>query len=112
MTVEDLMLFYNTVDIQKIKKNAYTKTKHQKFMSTFGVIIEGIKLDKLKKPMALFIGFLKFYRQIFIAIGVIYFRESPIFLIFMFNTTSIIVAGLILHFNPYEDKVKQKVIIS
>ncbi len=111
MTVEDIMYLYNSNDIEKIKNNAYTKTKHQYFMNTYGVIIEGIKLDKLKKPMTFLIGFLKYYRQIFLAFGVVYFRESPIFLIFMFKTSSLIVIGLILHFKPYEDMMKQNVII-
>jgi hypothetical protein len=70
-------------------------------MNKFGVVIEGIELDKLKKPTTFLIGFLTFYRQNFLAFGVVYFRESPIFLIFMFNTTSLIVVGLILHFKPY-----------
>ncbi len=80
-------------------------------MNTFGVVIKGIKLGKLKKPLTFFFGFLKFYRQIFLSFGVVYFRESPIFLIFLFNTTSCIVVGLILHFKPYDDQMKQNVII-
>ncbi len=80
-------------------------------MDTFGVVIQGIKLDKLKKPLTFLIGFITFYRQIFLSFGIVNFRESPIFLILMFNTCSLIVVGLILHFQPYVDKMKQNVII-
>jgi hypothetical protein len=67
-------------------------------MQKYGVVIKGIKLEKLKKRMTFFIGFLSFFRQIILSYGVVYFRESPIFLIFLFNITTIIMIGIIVHF--------------
>ena len=67
-------------------------------MNKFVIVIKGIKLEKLKKPTTFLIGFVSFLRQIVLSFGVVYFRESPIFLIFLFNTTSLIIVGMIFHF--------------
>ena len=62
MTLEEIKYLYNTIDIEKIKKNTYTKKKHEKFMNKFGILIKGLKLNKLKKPLTFFIGFYSFFR--------------------------------------------------
>lgn len=98
MTLEEINEIYKTIYIEEIQKNAYTLSKHKEIMKKYGVVIKGIKLEKLKKRMTFFIGFLSFLRQIILSYGVVYFRESPIFLIFLFNITTIIMIGIIVHF--------------
>jgi hypothetical protein len=62
MSLEEIYRIYYTLDIERIKKNAYTKSKHNKLMKKFGVVIKGIKLEKMKKRLTLCIGFLSFLR--------------------------------------------------
>jgi hypothetical protein len=58
MTVEDVYYIYGTLEIEKIKREAYTNNNHSKFMNSFGLLIKGIKLSKLGKGMSIFIGIL------------------------------------------------------
>ena len=53
---------YDIIYIEKIEKNTYTKKKHEKFMNKFGVLIKGLKLNKLKKPLTFIIGFYSLFR--------------------------------------------------
>jgi hypothetical protein len=50
------------MDIAKIKRRAYTESRHAKFMRTYGILIKDISLAELGKPKTILIGLLSFIR--------------------------------------------------
>jgi hypothetical protein len=85
METEHIRYIYGSLDIEKIKKNVYTKSKHEAFMDRYGTLIERIKLSSLGKNITIFTGILPLIRALVISVTVVYLCESPIFSIFVFN---------------------------
>jgi hypothetical protein len=85
MEAEHIRYIYGSLDIDKIKKNVYTKSKHKAFMTRYGALIEGIKLRTLGKNITIMTGILPLIRALMISVTVVYLCEYPIFSIFVFN---------------------------
>jgi phosphosulfolactate synthase (CoM biosynthesis protein A) len=60
MTIEDVEYIYKSVDIEQIRMRAYTKSKHAKFLRTYGILVENINLAEMGKAKTILIGLLSF----------------------------------------------------
>ena len=75
MTVEEIKYVYGNLKLEEIQRNSYTVSKHAKFMRNYGILIEGIDLNRLGKAWTISIGFLSIARQVVLSIGIFYFRK-------------------------------------
>ena len=75
---------YNSDDIEWIKKHAYTKSKHQKLMSSYGYLLNDIDLRRVGKKMALLIVFVRIAQKLITALSIMVFLDYPYFTIFFF----------------------------
>ena len=85
MEAEHIRYMYGSLDIEKIKKNVYTKSKHKAFMNRYGALIEGIKLSSLGKNITIITGILPLFRALMVSVTVVYLCESPLISILVFN---------------------------
>jgi hypothetical protein len=85
MEAEHIRYIYGSLDIDKIKRSVYTKSKHKAFMKRYGALIEDIKLRKLGKNITILTGILPLIRALMISTTVVYLCENPIFSIIVFN---------------------------
>ena len=76
-------------------------------MKKFGILMQGLEMTRLGKVPTIVIGFLSIARQITLSIGIVCFRDQPVFLIFLYNTTSLIMALVKLNFKPFKDRKTQ-----
>jgi hypothetical protein len=106
MTLEDVQYIYKSSDIDRIRMNVYTESKHAKFMKSYGILIEKISLAELGKAKTIFIGLLNLIRQILLSFVVIYFREMAVFFILSFNFTCILMSFIRIHYKPYKDQMQ------
>lgn len=85
MEAEHIRYIYGSLDIDKIKRSVYTKSKHKAFMKRYGALIEDVKLRKLGKNITILTGILPILRALMISTTVVYLCENPIFSIIVFN---------------------------
>jgi len=85
MTIKQLKTIYGTIDIDEIRKNAYTKEKHKKFMAKYGLLLDGIDIPKVGKKLALAVVFVNLLRKFLLAAAIMIFIDYPSFVIFSFN---------------------------
>ena len=85
MTIKQLKNTYGTVDIDEIRKNAYTVEKHNEFMEKYGILLNDIDIKKIGKNLALAVVFINLYRKFLLAASIMIFINYPSFVIFSFN---------------------------
>ena len=94
------------MDIAKIKRRAYTESRHAKFMRAYGILIKDISLAKLGKPKTILIGLLSFFRQIVLSFIVFLLREKPVFFILSFNLTCMFMVLIKVRYKPFKEKMQ------
>ena len=102
LQVEELKYIYGTIDFNKVQK-AYTKYKHTRFMARYGILLDDVRLSQLGKAKAIFVVIILNVRQLVLSVGIVYLRQRPVFLIYLFNFTSLAILVLYLSWRPYED---------
>ncbi len=97
MTLEDVEYIYKSVDIEQIRIRAYTESKHEKFLRTYGILVENINLAEMGKAKTILIGLLSFVRQIILSFIVVYLNEKPVIFILGCNLTGMLMIVIQIH---------------
>jgi len=81
-------------------------------MEKYGVLLEGIDIAKIGKPLAIATVLIFIYRKLVIAISVIYLIPYPVFSIFVFNMTTLVVIMFVEYVKPFDTKKLQFIKLS
>lgn len=88
MSLKELRDTYSTIDIAKIEKEAYTKSKHKALKNKYGAMIEGRNLRKHGKEITIGLAVLAMLRKLVVAVAITSFTETPQFAIMTFVFTT------------------------
>jgi hypothetical protein len=77
MTLKELRDIYGTIDIAKIKSEAYTKAKHTALKEKYGTMIVGHKLRKNGKFITILYPVLSLLRKLIVAWAITSFTKTP-----------------------------------
>lgn len=72
-------------------------------MARYGILLDDVRLSQLGKAKAIFVVMILNVRQLVLSVGIVYLRQRPVFLIYLFNFTSLAILVLYLSWRPYED---------
>jgi len=103
MEIEEIRTHYNTIDIPYIQKHIYTESKHQKFMETYGALLEELNTREIGKNLSIMVAIAYQLRKFAIAVGVIMLVNLPSFSIFLFNFTSLFMIMMVVYLKPFSD---------
>jgi hypothetical protein len=104
MTLSQIKSIYGHTDIADIQKNAYTESKHNKLMKSYGVLLSDLDLERSGKCLVLTAVLIKFVRKALFVIGIIVFIKLPSFTIFNFNFNILFYIMFTTYFNLYKEK--------
>jgi hypothetical protein len=109
MSLKELRDTYGTIDIAKIEKEAYTKSKHKELKEKYGVLIQGRNLRKHGKKITIGLAVIALLRKLIIAIAITTFTEAPQFAILTFVFTTQFHIMLEVYFRPLKDRRTQNI---
>lgn len=77
-------------------------------MQKYGVLIEGMQLEKMGKTLTITTAVLYILRKLIVAVGLMSLLEYPVFTIFLFNFSSLFMVMFIVWVRPFEDPKLQR----
>lgn len=104
MTMEELLFIYKTTDIDHISKNVYTVSKHNKFMSRYGILLQDLNLQRIGKRASIALVVCEISKKLAICLALIYLIDYPLLQILVFSSATLLHLMLILWSKPYDDK--------
>lgn len=109
MQMQQIRYVYGSSDLEWIRKNAYTKQKHEEFMEKYGVLIGHIDLERLGKPITVVSIMIPQIRKLIFAAGIMIFLETPMFSIITFNYVIIFYVCFVVYFRVFDSKREQDI---
>ena len=89
LTLHERHAIYETLDAEEIQKKFFTTDSMKKFSDKFGCLLDEIDLVRVGPKIAILTPIVDMARKLAVAGSICYFTNSPIFVLYVFNFSSL-----------------------